>query len=251
MARDVWLEVGGVRTFARVMGSGPPLVLLPGLACSHLYFGPIQRALADHFEVWAYDPPGHGYSRAPLGAYTKLGELSDHLADWLEAAQLAEVVLFGHSQGAEIAVELAAHRPNLVSRLVLCAPTGIPEYPNIAWQMLNLARDALRERPVLVSRVLRSYALAGPRRAWRLLEDQLHHQTVPNLPRIKAPVLLVTGSRDPIIRPRLVEVMDQLLPQSGWVEIQGGTHALHDSHTAEVAAAIKRFALAGVEVGPA
>lgn len=180
MAREAWLEVGGVRTFARVMGSGPPLVLLPGLGCSHLYFGPIQEALSDRFEVWAYDPPGHGYSKAPRGTYTRLGELSDHLVAWLEAARLRDVVLFGHSQGAEIAVDLAAHQPHLVSKLVLCAPTGIPEYPNIAGQMLNLARDALRERPVLVWRVLRSYALAGPRRAWGLLEDQLHHQTVPN-----------------------------------------------------------------------
>ena len=117
--------------------------------------------------------------------------------------------------------------------------------------MLNLARDALRERPALVFRVLRSYALTGPHRAWRLLRDQLHHQTVPNLPRIKAPVLLITGSRDPIIRPRLVSVMQEILPESEWVEIAGGTHAVHDSHTAQVAAAVRRFILAGLEVRPA
>ncbi|MCL6569384.1 MAG: alpha/beta hydrolase [Meiothermus silvanus] len=241
MARDVWLEVGGIRTFARVLGSGPPLVLVPGLACSHLYFGPVQRALAEHFEVWAYDPPGHGYSRAPVGAYTKLGELSDHLAAWLEAAQLAEVVLFGHSQGAEIAVDLAARRPHLVSSLVLCAPTGIPEYPSIAGQILNLARDALREPASLAPLVLQSYLRAGTYRAWRLLCDQLHHQSVPNLHRIKAPVLLVTGSRDPIIRPRLAAVMAEIVPDSRWIEVQGGAHAVHYSHAARVAAVVQQF----------
>jgi len=241
MARDVWLEVGGIRTFARVLGSGPPLVLVPGLACSHLYFGPVQRALAEHFEVWAYDPPGHGYSRARMGAYTKLGELSDHLAAWLEAAQLAEVVLFGHSQGAEIAVDLAARRPHLVSSLVLCAPTGIPEYPSIAGQILNLARDALREPASLAPLVLQSYLRAGTYRAWRLLCDQLHHQSVPNLHRIKAPVLLVTGSRDPIIRPRLAAVMAEIVPDSRWIEVQGGAHAVHYSHAARVAAVVQQF----------
>lgn len=241
MARDVWLEVGGIRTFARVLGSGPPLVLVPGLACSHLYFGPVQRALAEHFEVWAYDPPGHGYSRAPVGAYTKLGELSDHLAAWLEAAQLAEVVLFGHSQGAEIAVDLAARRPHLVSSLVLCAPTGIPEYPSIAGQILNLARDALREPASLAPLVLQSYLRAGTYRAWRLLCDQLHHQSVPNLHRIKAPVLLVTGSRDPIIRPRLAAVMAEIVPDSRWIEVQGGAHAVHYSHAARVAMVVQQF----------
>lgn len=241
MARDVWLEVGGIRTFARVLGSGSPLVLVPGLACSHLYFGPVQRALAEHFEVWAYDPPGHGYSRAPMGAYTKLGELSDHLAAWLEAAQLAEVVLFGHSQGAEIAVDLAARRPHLVSSLVLCAPTGIPEYPSIAGQILNLARDALREPASLAPLVLQSYLWAGTYRAWRLLCDQLHHQSVPNLHRIKAPVLLVTGSRDPIIRPRLAAVMAEMVPDSRWIEVQGGAHAVHYSHAARVAAVVQQF----------
>lgn len=241
MVRDVWLEVGGVRTFARVMGSGPPIVLLPGLACSHLYFGPLQRALAEHFEVWAYDPPGHGRSRAPVGAYTKLGELSDHLAAWLEAVQLVKVVLFGHSQGAEIAVDLAAHRPHLISSLVLCAPTGIPEYPNIAWQMLNLTRDALREPAALGPLVLRSYLWTGMHRAWWLLRDQLHHPSIPNLRRAKAPALLITGSRDPIIRPRLAAVMAEVLPHSQWIQIREGAHAVHYSHADRVAAVVKQF----------
>lgn len=44
--------------------------------------------------------------------------------------------------------------------------------------------------------------------------------------------------------------MNELLPESRWVEIQGGTHAVHDSHTAQVAAAVKRFILTGLEVNP-
>lgn len=243
MTRDHWLEVQGVPTYTKVMGAGPRIVLVPGMGCSHLYYQPLQAALAGTFEVWAYDPPGQGFSRAPHNKYRTAREVSDHLADWLRAAGLQGAVLFGHSQGGEVLIDLEARHPGLSSRLVLCAPTGIPEYPDIPAQILNLLRDSLRERPVLCLRMVRSYFMAGPGRVWALLHDQLHHQTLPQLPKIRVPVLLVAGTRDPIVRPRLMDAFREALPEAWLLEIQGGAHAVHDSHPAEVARAVVGFAL--------
>jgi pimeloyl-ACP methyl ester carboxylesterase len=151
-------------------------------------------------------------------------------------------VLLGHSQGGEVLIDLEARHPGLSTRLVLCAPTGIPEYPDISAQILNLLRDALRERPVLCLRVVRSYFMAGPGRVWALLHDQLHHQTLPQLPKIRVPVLLLAGTRDPIVQPRLMAAFREALPEARLLEIPGGTHAVHDSHPAEVARAVAGFA---------
>lgn len=241
MARDVWLEVQGVRTYAKVMGSGPRAVLVPGMGCCHLYFEPLQRELSKDFEVWAYDPAGQGLSRAPQDQYRTTREVSDHLALWLRAAGLQDAVLFGHSQGGEVLVDLQARHPGLARGLILCAPTGIPEYPNIPAQLFYLAVDSLWERPVLNFRVIRSYFMAGPGRVWALLHDQLHHDTLPQLPHIRVPVLIVVGTRDPIVRPKMMSTFQQAIPHARLLEIKGGTHAVHDSHTAEVARAVREF----------
>ncbi|MER3445181.1 MAG: alpha/beta hydrolase [Meiothermus sp.] len=240
-AREVWLEVQGVRTFARVMGAGPKVVLVPGMGCSHLYYGRLQEALAPYFEVWAYDPPGQGYSRAPSSQYRTMRKVSDHLAAWLEAARLHGAVLFGHSQGGEVVLDLAGRYPGLPSRLVLCAPTGIPEYPRIPWQLLNFVRNAPRERLELGWRVVRSYFMAGPSRVWALLYDQLNHHILPLMRRVHVPVLVLVGTRDPIIRPRLGKAFEEALPHALLRVIEGGTHALHDSRAEEVARAVLEF----------
>ncbi|MER3480903.1 MAG: alpha/beta hydrolase [Meiothermus sp.] len=245
MTRDVWLEVQGVRTYAKVMGAGPRIVLVPGMGCSHLYFKPLQTALSRDFEVWAYDPAGQGLSRAPQHQYRTTREVSDHLAHWLRAAGLQGSVLFGHSQGGEVLVDFQARHPGLASRLVLCAPTGLPEYPNIPAQILYLFVDSLRERPVLSLRVIRSYFMAGPGRVWALLHDQLHHDTLPQLPQIRVPVLIVAGTRDPIVRPKMMSTFREAIPHARLLEIKGGTHAVHDSHTAEVAQTVREFVTEG------
>ncbi len=102
-SRDVWTDVNGVRTYARVQGSGPPLVLMPGLACSHLYYARLQAYLAPRYEVWAYDPPGHGRTPARPHDFLTVEALANHLADWLRATGLAGAPLFGHSLGGVLA----------------------------------------------------------------------------------------------------------------------------------------------------
>lgn len=243
-ARDDWREVQGIRVYARVEGAGrggPPVVLVGGMGCSHLYFQTFQAVLARRLEVWAVDLPGQGKSRAPAGRYVTLREQSDFLAAWLEASGLVPAVLLGHSLGGEIGIDLAARHPHTLSHLVLCAPTGIPEYPNLAEQIYNLARNALRERPTLVWRAVRSYFMCGFSRVMALLGDQLFHDTLPLLGQVHAPVLLLAGSRDPVVRPGMVRAIQLRLPRAVFVNIKGAPHALHDSHPEVVARALMAF----------
>jgi pimeloyl-ACP methyl ester carboxylesterase len=239
--RDDWRMVGGVRSFSRVQGQGQPLVIVPGMGCAHFCYRPLQALLSPYFEVWAYDPPGQGYSQAPVNQFCTMREVSDHLAAWLEATGLRGCTLFGHSQGGEIAIDLAARYPGLVSGLVLCAPTGIPEYPDIAAQIWHLCRNALRERPLLCARVIRAYFMASPSRVWALLQDQLTHDTEPLMQQVTVPTLLLVGTRDPVVRPRMVQTFELYMPKARLLHIEGGTHAVHDSHSAQIATAVQQF----------
>src|SRR5438874_1171556 len=73
-------RVNGLRTFSRVMGEGPEVVLVHGAGVSSAYWKPAQRLLAcrEGFRVHALDLPGFGRSQdAPWPP--ELSRLTDHL----------------------------------------------------------------------------------------------------------------------------------------------------------------------------
>ncbi|GAA5512200.1 putative aminoacrylate hydrolase RutD [Deinococcus carri] len=229
------VRVAGLLTRARVRGEGPPLVLVPGLGCASWMYGRVCRELARERTVYAYDPPGHGLSQGRPGFPRTFEDLTEHLSAWLDASGLGRVPLLGHSLGGELVFDLAARHPRQVSALIACAPTGIPENPRVLMQLLRLALDAPRERPLFLPPALAAYVRCGPARLLRLAQDQNRHQTGPLLPHVLAPTLLLDGTSDPVIQAWTLEVIRRLIPHATVSEIPGGTHAVTDSFPRTVA----------------
>ena len=224
----LYLEVNGLTTHAWVRGSGPPLVIVPGLGCASWMYVRVSRELAKSRKVYVYDPPGHGDSQGLPHLPDCIEQLTDHLAAWLEVAGLKGAPIFGHSLGAEVAFDLAARYPQHVGALIACAPTGIPENPSVMAQFVRLLLDLPRERLGLMIPGLRAYTRCGVRRMLKLADDQRHHSTGPLLLQIKAPTLLVDGTSDPVIRMWTLKAIRDAIPTAYVCEIEGGTHALTD-----------------------
>ncbi|MBI0445861.1 alpha/beta fold hydrolase [Deinococcus sp. DB0503] len=233
--RAQFTRVNGLLTHARVRGAGPPLVLVPGLGCASWMYAPVARQLARARTVYAYDPPGQGFSQGRPGYPRGIEDLTDHLAAWLEATGLRRVALLGHSLGGEVVFDLAARFPQAVSALVACAPTGIPENPHLAVQLFRLALDVPREPPALLPHALAAYLRCGPARMLRLAEDQRRHKTGPLLPHVHAPTLLLDGTRDPVIQAWTVQALCRAIPHARVCRIPHGTHALTASFPRTVA----------------
>ncbi|GGL72021.1 alpha/beta hydrolase [Deinococcus aerolatus] len=233
--RALYLQVNGLSTHAWVRGSGPPLVVLPGLGCASWMYVRVSRELARSRTVYVYDPPGHGHSEGMRQLPVCIEQLTDHLAAWLDAAGLRGVPIFGHSLGGEVAFDLAARYPQHAGALIACAPTGVPENPSVLAQMARLMADLPRERPQLALPGMRAYLRCGPRRMLRLAQDQKDHFTGPLLPRIKVPTLLVDGTSDPVIRQWTLDAIRNAIPDAFVCEIRGGTHALTDTFPKTVA----------------
>jgi pimeloyl-ACP methyl ester carboxylesterase len=102
-----------------VIGSGRPLLLLPGLslpAVSQFLGAATHPALADR-RVFMIDYLGSGFSDVPDGHD---GTPDSHAADVaavFDHLGLTRVDLFGHSMGGTVAIALACMRPDLVGRL--------------------------------------------------------------------------------------------------------------------------------------
>ncbi|ADV67520.1 alpha/beta fold hydrolase [Deinococcus maricopensis] len=251
--RRTFTRVHGTLTHDATCGDGgnaDTVVIVPGLGCASWMYRRLAGCLAEHVRVVRYDPPGHGLSRgrgrprpldrAPLYPHG-IEDLTDHLATWMTGRGLQGATVLGHSLGGEVAIDLAARWPDLPARLVLLAPTGIPENPSVRVQALRFLQDLPLERPALWPRAAGAYVRAGLRRIYALARDQKAHMTGPLIPRVQCPVLILKGERDPVIRPWTIETLCELLPHAHAHVIPGGSHAIMDSRADEVAALTVAF----------
>lgn len=239
--RSEFTNIKGFWTHAKVMGHGPPLVIVPGIACASWMYVRLAQALEPFYTVYLYDPPGHGWSQGNEHYPISIVQLTDHLAQWLIQNGLARAALLGHSMGGEVTFDLAARYPHLVSKVVACAPTGIPEKPSTSMQALRLIQDLPYERFPLLFYGFRAYSVLGTTRLYKLLKNQSQHYTGSLLTHVHAPTLLIKGSLDVVIQAWTVEAIQQAIPNAVIREVRGAAHALTDSHPATVARYTRDF----------
>jgi 3-oxoadipate enol-lactonase len=211
-------------------GDGPPLLFLNGsgatLAVTQLLLAPFRK----RFDVVAHDQRGLGRTSIPPGPYS----MADYAAD---AAALVDHVgwgmcaVVGISFGGMVAQELAAARPDRVSRLaLLCTSPGGPD--NASYPLHELAALTAQTRATVGTRLLDTRFtpewLAGhdadrglaemiaerrtverdaeqARGAKEQLEARRHHDVRDRLDRITCPTLVAAGRYDGIAPPANAE----------------------------------------------
>jgi 2-hydroxy-6-oxonona-2,4-dienedioate hydrolase len=230
------------RTAAGEVATARPtaVVLVHGLIVSSRYMVPTLKQLARHYRVYAPDLPGFGKSEKPPAALDVAG-LSGALSAWMDAVGLKEAALVGNSMGCQVIAHLAARSPELVGRAVLQAPTMDPRGRSVPRQVARFLLDVPREPPSLVPIELRDLLAAGPRRGWRTLRYGLEDRIEENLPGVRAPALVVRGSRDPICPQRWAEEASRLLPNGRLAVLPGAAHAANFGVPARFAEVIRAF----------
>ena len=101
------------------LGSGPDVAFIHGiggnLATWHFSIVP---ALWDRYRCLTYDLRGHGYSDATETGYTCTQQAED-LVQLMDALEIEQADLVGHSFGADVALYVAYLYPERVRRLIL------------------------------------------------------------------------------------------------------------------------------------
>ena len=205
------------RISVTAQGSGPDVVLIPGLGSSPAVWGDLARALPGHRLHFVHV---NGFAGRPAGANASgpiIAPVADEIARYIGEARLNRPAVVGHSLGGTIGLSLAA-RHDLVSKLmvvdmlpylgVLFAPPGAPA------GTVEKVAEALRDRSLAASPEARRATIeqgiatmvkSEPLRAApiqdSLASDQkvsaraLHELIVtdlrPDLPRIRVPVTIL------------------------------------------------------------
>jgi pimeloyl-ACP methyl ester carboxylesterase len=105
----------------RVIGSGPPLVLIMGYGGSmETWDRRFVDTLAEHYRVVIFDNAGIGPT-AQLHAPLTIDAMADQTSALISTLRLTRPAVLGWSMGTMIAQALAVLHPGQVSSLILCA----------------------------------------------------------------------------------------------------------------------------------
>ncbi len=116
------VRVNGISIGYRTVGSGPPLVMIPGFAFTMAEWDPrLVNALAKHHRVVLFDNRGVATSTDTPHNRLTIAEMATDTAGLIQALHLGRPEVLGRSMGGYIAQELALRKPLLVSSLVLAS----------------------------------------------------------------------------------------------------------------------------------
>lgn len=136
----------------------PCALLLQGVTSSALSWIRVGPALADRYRVYALDLRGHGDSiKPPAGTYS-LRHVADDVAAFIEALQMQQPLLIGHSWGGATAIVLASgaasEKPALrFSQVILEDPACDFRSGNIEELVANYTKDIGRPTEELRSEI--------------------------------------------------------------------------------------------------
>ncbi len=128
-ARDLTIDLGRLKfrywDWGLGTNAGPPAVLLHGLASNGRFWDLVAPYLAEHVQLVALDARGHGFSAKPDEGYD-FPTVAGDVAAFIGELGLVRPLLIGHSWGGNVALQVAADHPDLVSGLV-CIDGGFIE----------------------------------------------------------------------------------------------------------------------------
>jgi poly(3-hydroxyalkanoate) depolymerase len=258
------LRVGGRWLHVSVRpgdASNPPLLLFNGIGAALEVLQPLVDALDARREVIRFDVPGIGGSPDPKLPYN-LSMLSLAAARLLDQiGHRGEVDVLGFSWGGGLAQHFALQHRRRCRRLVLAATgTGalmVPARPGVLARMSTPRRHrdpeyarriaaeiyggTMRSNPQRAAELLNSAPRSAHSRGYYYqLAAAAGWSSLPFLPLIRQPTLVICGEDDPIVPQINAKMMSRLIPHAQ-LHLHPGGHLALLTEAADLAQVVDRF----------
>jgi poly(3-hydroxyalkanoate) depolymerase len=242
-------------------GTRAPLLLFNGIGASLDLLQPFVDALDRSLEVIRFDVPGVGGSPLPAVPYrfSSLCRLTARLLDALGYDEAVDVL--GISWGGGVAQHFALSQRRRCRRLVLVATaTGaimVPARPEVLLKMATPRRyldpgylqqvapvlygGSARTEPDRVSAMMHDHSRVGsPRGYLYQLAAGAGWTSVPFLPLLRQPTLILAGDDDPLIPLANARLLKLLIPDAR-LHVYHGGHLGLVTEAAELAPVVDGF----------
>lgn len=240
----------------RMLGQGPPLIWVPGIATTYRSYAMVLNLLAERFRTIQYAYPGDAPDGARLGRIDH-DDLADDLFGLIDHLGLGRVFVAGLSFGSTVALKALAREPRRFPRAVLQGGFAHRRFTFAERTALLLGRrfpGTLAQLPLhetILSYNCRSDfpALISDRWDFHLEQHRLtpiralaHRTTLltrldlrPILPSISTDVLLVRGREDRVVPESHLQVLRSGLPRVETAVLPTVGHIPHMSHVDQFA----------------
>ncbi len=224
-------------------GSGPDVILIPGLTASKDIWRPTVAAV-----------PGYRYHLIQVsgfaGAPTRgnahgdvVAPLADEIARYIEANHLRRPAIVGHSMGGTLALMLAARHPDDVGKVMVvdmlpqpaellgASASGIRGFADTLqnWSGTALGRSLIDSAIRVFGDDEVANLKSDPDVVARATHELALTDLTPELPRIKAPMTVVYAAPDPALGPAADSVYREAYsgdPAARLVRIDGSGHMI-------------------------
>ena len=270
-----FVQLKNVKLKYYTIGEGKPVVFIAGFGVDHRTWVPQITFFQDKNKVIVFDNRGIGESTGSPEPYT-ITMMAEDVICLLDHLKIKKTHVVGSSMGGMIAQELAINHPERVNKLVLSSTTakadktvretilkGFEEMiegkidnivevnpRRILFEkafnyilQLTFSEKFIRENKQLIESFIRDY-LSKKNYVETLLKQSraiAKHNTTKRLEKIKAPTLVITGTRDEFISPENSEYLFKHIPNATLVKIVGGTHGMHHERAEEFNEHVLRF----------
>lgn len=229
-----FVTINDIKVNYKTTGEGQDVLLLHGWGCSLEIWKTLQSQLEQKYRVTSIDFPGFGKSDEPKTVWG-VEEYTQCTEKLIEALNLKDPVLIGHSFGGRVSILLASRNAN-IKKIILTDAAGVkPQNTKISVsrvfsKMKKLSTKIIGEKATekLVKPFANSLASEDYKNASGMMKEILKKVVDEDLqhvmPNIKASTLLIWGEKDTATPVSDAQIMAKLIPDSGLVIFPGCTH---------------------------
>lgn len=245
------------------MGSGQPIIILHGVFGTSDNWQSFGKLLAEDYEVYLVDQRNHGLS--PHSDDFSYPLMAEDLHEFIEAHQLKNPIILGHSMGGKVGMFFAVAYPDVFDKLVVVdiAPRAYPVHHQQILDALAAvkigeiqSRKEAEEqmKPFIKDFGIRQFLLKNLRRTednkgftWKLnleaISNNIEHigAAVDDSREINKPALFVRGSKSQYIRAEDEQLIAKIFPSAQVATIEDAGHWVHAEQPDRLYDKVMRF----------
>jgi N-formylmaleamate deformylase len=238
------LSGNGIRQhYLRFGGSGPAILLLPGITSPAVTWGFVGERLGQRFDTYILDARGRGLSASGPDLDYGLDAMADDVAAAIDALGFAKLSIIGHSMGARTAIRAVRRHSLALERLALIdppvsGPGRRPYLSPLSWYLDSIrlasagcgAEEMRRFLPAWTDEHLRLRAewlhTCDEAAIVRSYQDLNLTDIHADLPHIHTPTLLMVAGRAGVILPDDCLELQTLAPRLTVSTVTGAGHMI-------------------------
>ncbi len=248
------ITIKGINVNYQDVGSGQPILLLHGWGSSCQVYKGIINLLKDSYRLIAPDFPGCGSTPA-MDTPWDTDDYVDFVLEFLNALDIINPILIGHSHGGRVCMKAAADRKIAPPKIILLDAAGL--IPVKTFRQKFKANSfkfikAVLSLPLinrfsgsLMDKARRHYGSADYNAAPPVLRQTLVKLVNTDirdiLPNISCPTLLIWGENDTATPLSDAKIIEKLIPDAGLCTIKNAGHFAFCEQPYTAHAIIKSF----------